>query len=184
VSLRWIDHGPATGYEVERAKDGAFTSNVVAYILPAGASSYTVGGLAAGTKYYFRVRALGVAGSGDSPYSTPLAVTTPHAPPAAALAATTPAATPAADERSLTASARTVADGGSVQLIASGFVDPFGGGVALAPQVSSSPAAADVGGSVAPPDAYRAPAGGRRAATLAATGGAAKRSAALIIITP
>jgi subtilisin family serine protease len=63
VNLAWKDNANnETGYVVQRATDGGFTSDVVTTTLGANATGRAVTGLAANTTYYFRVRATNAAG--------------------------------------------------------------------------------------------------------------------------
>ena len=74
VNLTWTDNSTnETGFEVKRATDSGFTQNV-AWIGGINGTSYSNGGLSAGTTYYFKVRAEGTAGK--SAYSSSVSVTT------------------------------------------------------------------------------------------------------------
>jgi hypothetical protein len=81
VSLTWTDNSSnETGFEVKRATDSAFTTDVV-WVGSIQGTSYSDGGLTAGTTYYYKVRAEGTAGK--SAYSSAVNVTTGgSAPPA------------------------------------------------------------------------------------------------------
>lgn len=83
VSLTWADNATnETSVVVERATDVAFTQNLTtAATLPAGATSFTDTGLAAGTTYFYRVGAANIAGSSSTvaPVTTSV-VTFPTAP--------------------------------------------------------------------------------------------------------
>jgi PA14 domain/Fibronectin type III domain len=74
VSLTWADRSAnETGFVVERATDGGFTTGFTTFNLGANATSYTDTGLAAGTTYYYRVRAVNA--NGSSGYSNTASVT-------------------------------------------------------------------------------------------------------------
>jgi hypothetical protein len=79
VDVMWADktnNEQATGgYVLQRATDAAFSVGVTSVSLPANTTSYRNTGLAANTKYYYRVRA--VAGGQNSPYSNVEATITP-----------------------------------------------------------------------------------------------------------
>ena len=56
IALSWVDNsGTETGFEVQRSTDNV--SFTTATTLGANATSTSIGGLAASTTYYFRVRA-------------------------------------------------------------------------------------------------------------------------------
>ena len=58
INLTWSDNSSnESGFIVERATDSTFTSGLTAVNRGANATSYNATGLAAGTKYWFRVRA-------------------------------------------------------------------------------------------------------------------------------
>jgi hypothetical protein len=77
ATLIWTDDSSnETGFQIEQGTDGI--SFPVVKTVAAGITSYTVAGLSAGTKYYFRVRAYNAAGS--SAYS-PTASATPTGAP-------------------------------------------------------------------------------------------------------
>ena len=67
VRLTWVDGGLDAGFSVERSVDGA-TFGVVG-TTARNATAFTDGGLASGTLYYYRVRALGPRGTA-SDYSS------------------------------------------------------------------------------------------------------------------
>ena len=72
IDLAWTDAATnETNYEVERAPD--LTNYTKIATLPANSAAYTDIGLAAGTRYYYRVRAVNAAGA--SAYVTVSAVT-------------------------------------------------------------------------------------------------------------
>jgi hypothetical protein len=74
VNLSWTDNSNnETGFEVKRATDSAFTTNVVWRGGIAG-TSFSDTGLSASTTYYYKVRAEGTAGK--SAYSTAVNATT------------------------------------------------------------------------------------------------------------
>lgn len=82
VSLAWVDGSTnEESFQLERATNSTFTSDLVTATLPANTTSRTVSGLASATTYYFRVRASASAGS--SAYSNTASVTTltPTPPP-------------------------------------------------------------------------------------------------------
>ena len=74
ISLTWTDNSTnESGFKVERSPDGTTFTQVATP--GAGASSYSDSGLAAETKYYYRVYAYNSAG--DSAYSNVAGATTP-----------------------------------------------------------------------------------------------------------
>ena len=82
VNLAWIDNSSnETGFKIERSGNGGST---YAQIATTTASSYSDTGLAAGTIYYYRVRAYNTAGdssySGAATATTQAGVTIPAAP--------------------------------------------------------------------------------------------------------
>jgi hypothetical protein len=78
IDLSWTDHATdASSYEVDRSADGVAWT-VLTASLPVGAQSYSDTGLADGTLYEYRVRA--VNGIGGSGYATGAAATLPTAP--------------------------------------------------------------------------------------------------------
>ncbi len=80
ISLSWTDNaGDETGFQVERSTDGQTFS--LAGTAGASATGYTDSGLAAGTPYWYRVRAIN--GFGASGYSNVATATTLAGPPAA-----------------------------------------------------------------------------------------------------
>jgi hypothetical protein len=85
VSLRWTDNSSnETTFKIERgtSNTGPFTQ---VGTTAANATTFTVGGLLAGTTYFFRVRAAN--GAGDSGYTSVVSATTASAPPFAVLSA-------------------------------------------------------------------------------------------------
>ncbi len=73
ISLTWTDNSTdESGYYVERSTDGTSFSQIAS--LGAGANSYSSTGLAAATKYYYRVRAYNSAG--PSAYTAVASATT------------------------------------------------------------------------------------------------------------
>jgi fibronectin type 3 domain-containing protein len=83
INLNWIDNSSVeSGYKIERSTDGTTFGQIGT--VGANITSYASTGLAASSKYYYRVRAYNE--SGDSGYSniasatTSAAVTTPSAP--------------------------------------------------------------------------------------------------------
>jgi hypothetical protein len=76
VSLTWVDNSSdETGFQIDRATDAGFTQNLVGVTVGANTTRYDATGLAAGTTYYFRVRAVNAAGASD--YAAGAAATTP-----------------------------------------------------------------------------------------------------------
>ena len=90
--LGWADKSSnETGFEITRATDANFTANVVRATVGANVTTLDSAGLAAGTTYYFKVRAVnGTLASGDSNVSS---IATPAAPPVAPAAPANLAAT-------------------------------------------------------------------------------------------
>jgi hypothetical protein len=81
INLGWTDNADnETGYDVERSTDGSNFSLVTT--LSADATSYSDIGRAAGTTYWYRVRAVNAAG--NSGYSNTASATTPQPTPPAA----------------------------------------------------------------------------------------------------
>ena len=81
INLNWTNNATnQTGFLLDRATDSGFTQNLITQSLPATPSSFTdtATGLAPGGTFYYRIRALNVAGS--SANSAPAAVTIPIAP--------------------------------------------------------------------------------------------------------
>jgi hypothetical protein len=59
IVLTWADNsGNEAGFEIDRATNSTFTSGLVTTTAPMNATGATIGGLTAGTTYYFRVRAV------------------------------------------------------------------------------------------------------------------------------
>jgi FtsP/CotA-like multicopper oxidase with cupredoxin domain/fibronectin type 3 domain-containing protein len=85
VGLTWVNNAaapPVTSLTIQRATDGAFTLNVATFTpASASATSYTDSSVAAGTTYYYRIRA--VAGAVVSAWSGAATVVTSGTPPAA-----------------------------------------------------------------------------------------------------
>ncbi|MEP7258270.1 MAG: fibronectin type III domain-containing protein, partial [Flavitalea sp.] len=81
VNLSWSDRtnneSAAGGYELVRATDSLFTAGVTTISLPANTTSYKNTGLAANTKYFYRIRAK--SGSVYSGYSNRAKTITPSA---------------------------------------------------------------------------------------------------------
>src|SRR5262249_30482621 len=76
VNLTWADNSAnETGFVVERATDSSFTAGLTTASLGANATSYSATGLAAGTAYWFRVRATNAGGTSAS--SNVASATTP-----------------------------------------------------------------------------------------------------------
>lgn len=82
VSVTWADNATnEDSFELDRASNSAFTSNLVTTKLAKDTTSRSVTGLTAATTYYFRVRATNSAGASD--YSNTASITTStSAPPA------------------------------------------------------------------------------------------------------
>lgn len=75
VSLSWTNVSNESGYTIERGTDGV-TYGTTVTSPAADATSYTDTGLAAGTTYYYRIKAVGTGRYSDSSYGTSGAVTT------------------------------------------------------------------------------------------------------------
>lgn len=79
VRLNWIDlSSNENGFQVQRATNSSFTSELVTTSLGKNINAHTVTGLNYGTTYYFRVRA--TAWGPDSPYSNTASITIPVPP--------------------------------------------------------------------------------------------------------
>ncbi|MBN8614188.1 MAG: fibronectin type III domain-containing protein [Deltaproteobacteria bacterium] len=80
IAVTWTGVGSATGYQVERARDAAFTAD--ASTTDARATSHAATGLPQGTRFHFRVRALrgGMASEWSDVASAVTNVDTPGAP--------------------------------------------------------------------------------------------------------
>ena len=80
LNLTWKDNSTnETGFVIDWATNSSFTAGLVSVTVGANVTSYHATGLAAGTKYYFRIRAINTAGSSANT-STASAVTLPAAP--------------------------------------------------------------------------------------------------------
>ncbi|MBN1669653.1 MAG: CotH kinase family protein, partial [Kiritimatiellae bacterium] len=81
IRLTWTDNSSnETGFKIDRRKSGTTTWERIA-TPAANATAYTDSGLAAGTPYYYQVKATN--GAGDSPYSNTASATTGETAPAA-----------------------------------------------------------------------------------------------------
>jgi hypothetical protein len=64
INLTWADNSTnETGFVLERATNSAFTAGLTTVNLGANTASYSATGLAAGTTYWFRVRAVNIGGA-------------------------------------------------------------------------------------------------------------------------
>ncbi|HTW19080.1 MAG TPA: endonuclease/exonuclease/phosphatase family protein [Mycobacteriales bacterium] len=72
LALSWHS-GPATGFSVEQATDPSMSQHVQRYRLRGKDTTFTPYGVAPGTTYYFRIRALN--GSTPSGYTSPIGAT-------------------------------------------------------------------------------------------------------------
>jgi hypothetical protein len=66
ASLTWTNNATipaATGEQIERATDAGFTQHATSFAIGANATSYLDTGVAAGTTYYYRIRAQNLAGN-------------------------------------------------------------------------------------------------------------------------
>lgn len=80
VGVRWSDNSSdETGFRVERSGNGVEFAEIAT--LGAGATGFADDGVAASSRYYYRVRAYG--SGGNSAYSNVLSVATPAVPPPA-----------------------------------------------------------------------------------------------------
>lgn len=79
VKLTWNDRSNnETGFTIDRSTDPTFTGrNLVSVLVNANTTTYTTGNLSRNTRYYFRIRANGAAGSTAWLNATPFPVTTP-----------------------------------------------------------------------------------------------------------
>lgn len=79
ISLTWTDRtnneAAADGYEIQRANDSSFTQNVTVISQPANTIEYLDQGLAANTKFWYRIRAKN--GENFSEYSNKFTTVTP-----------------------------------------------------------------------------------------------------------
>ena len=81
LTLTWTaPGGTLTGYDLQRATDAGFTVNVTSVPVTGTPTTTDVGGLAANTTYFFRLRALNA--TGPSPFAVTNATTLPNAPAA------------------------------------------------------------------------------------------------------
>ncbi len=91
LTIEWIAATAATGYELERAPDQNGTPGVFSPVATPTGTLHVDSGLAANTRYWFRVRGTNLDGAGD--WSNPTSVTTgptaPGAPAVGAVGATT-----------------------------------------------------------------------------------------------
>jgi hypothetical protein len=79
VNLAWADNSTTeTAFEVQRATNAPFTQNLVTATAGSNVTTFSATGLAAGTTYFFRVRATN--GGGASAYSNVASAATPPAP--------------------------------------------------------------------------------------------------------
>ncbi len=80
VSLNWVapssGAGSFTGYVLKYSKSSTFTSSTGSVNISSASTAYALNGLAANTKYYFRMQA--VNGTVVSPWSSTLTLTTPR----------------------------------------------------------------------------------------------------------
>src|SRR5439155_21882870 len=91
INLNWTDNSTnETNFIVERALTSTFSS-ITSFSLPAGTTSFSDTGLAAGTNYYYLLKANNRAG--NSPYS--------HFPSATTHVASPPPASPPHQHRNL-----------------------------------------------------------------------------------
>jgi fibronectin type 3 domain-containing protein len=82
IDLTWTDNsGNETGFVVEEATDSAFTGGLTTVNLVANATSYIATGLAAGTTYWFRVRATNAGGDSANSNAANATTQTPVPPP-------------------------------------------------------------------------------------------------------
>ena len=87
IKLTWADNsGNESGFKIERSATGSSGWSQIATV-GAGVKTYTNGGLAASTKYYYRVRAYNSAG--NSGYSNEANATTQDPPPEPRIALST-----------------------------------------------------------------------------------------------
>lgn len=80
VSLTWTESSTdATGFQLDRATDAAFTQNVVTQNLPGTPDSFTdsAAGLVPGGTYYYRIRAVDAAGASANSVSTNVTLPAP-----------------------------------------------------------------------------------------------------------
>jgi hypothetical protein len=97
VNLSWVDNsGNETGFVLERSTNSTFTAPT-AINLPQNAASHSDSGRAAGTTYWYRVKA--VTATDSSAWSNVASATTPAATPTAPAAPSALAATAASDTR-------------------------------------------------------------------------------------
>ena len=85
INLTWVDNSAnETAFAIERATDSGFTVGFVSNSVGSNVTSYQATGLAAGTTYFFRVKAVNAGGS-SAPTNTASAttLTVPTTPPAA-----------------------------------------------------------------------------------------------------
>ncbi len=94
VTLNWTNNAlNASGFYLDRATNSNFTQGLITQTLPGGSTTYTdtAAGLAAGSTFYYRIRAFN--GVGSSGNSNSASVTIPQSPPKATNQAITGVAT-------------------------------------------------------------------------------------------
>ncbi len=83
IDLNWTDNSSTeTGFEIDRATNSSFNSDLTTFTVEANVTTYQSRGLTNGTTYYYRVRAT-IGGSNDSANSNTVSATAGNLPPAA-----------------------------------------------------------------------------------------------------
>lgn len=78
VTLTWADNATnETSYSIQRALDPGFTNGVTTFNPASNATTLQDTGVARGTRYYYRIRAVGQGGFSAYVSATPFPIITP-----------------------------------------------------------------------------------------------------------